>query len=337
MDAVRQALQLPPSVSAVLALKSPTFSTLDKPSQSLSVIPSTPPIAEHKVPAPSHTDTGPSPSKDASHSPSPTSLHGSQLYASKPIHRREGAFLPSVSTVSESASPPDTSTDPSSPLLPTPAETSPAEAEVQIHVITEELRSESPTPSIQDIPPVRLISPPPRDQSLRGGLDVDRDDHWVNISRELTPSPERRKSVDMSTRSASRSRSPPIREHVRSTPSPPPKSFRNSLTNLKRFSTLPRTPSTKSSTGRSSTGRPNSGSNHYSSRTPSPTIHPPVPAPHPRQKIKEQYPSAMFCHEIFTHKSAVERCALYANKINELYMYDCGLGDWVLENRLRGL
>lgn len=83
---------------------------------------------------------------------------------------------------------------------------------------------------------------------------------------------------------------------------------------LKRFSTLPQPPSSIS-------------------RTPSPS---PNPVALPRPKIKSLNPPAMFCAEITSRKSALERCMLYAQKINELYVYDSGLGDWTIETGHRG-
>jgi hypothetical protein len=61
-----------------------------------------------------------------------------------------------------------------------------------------------------------------------------------------------------------------------------------------------------------------------------------LPAPRPRPKIKSRYPSAMYCSEVFSRKTSGERCAIYAQKINQLYMYDSGLGDWIVETRIRG-
>lgn len=131
------------------------------------------------------------------------------------------------------------------------------------------------------------------------------------------------------------------------TPSPPSKSFRNSLTtNLKRFSSLPRTPSSSSRSSRSS--RRFSGGAQPSSRDPSPLeppqlslsapvpFHLPPPQPQSRLKIKSHYPSAMYCAEVFSRKTSGERCVIYAQKINELYMYDSGLGDWIIETKIRG-
>lgn len=60
-----------------------------------------------------------------------------------------------------------------------------------------------------------------------------------------------------------------------------------------------------------------------------------------RQKVVVQWPSAMFCNKIHgtagkKKLTSSEKCAIYAQKINELYMYDCGLTEWVVETRLRG-
>lgn len=59
-----------------------------------------------------------------------------------------------------------------------------------------------------------------------------------------------------------------------------------------------------------------------------------------RQKVVVQWPSAMFCNEIHAggrkKLSSSEKCAIYARKINELYMYDCGLTEWTVEMRFRG-
>jgi hypothetical protein len=126
--------------------------------------------------------------------------------------------------------------------------------------------------------------------------------------------------------------------------SPPPRSFRNSLTmNIKRFSTLPRTPSLSSRSSKSS-HRLSAGA-QLSARSPSPVepiqlpLSAPVPfssPPRPRHKIRSHYPSAMYCSEVFSRKTAGERCSAYAQKINQLYVYDSGLGDWIIETKIRG-
>jgi hypothetical protein len=43
----------------------------------------------------------------------------------------------------------------------------------------------------------------------------------------------------------------------------------------------------------------------------------------------------MYCHEVQSQRSAQERCFIYAQKINELYICDCGLSDWVVEATFR--
>lgn len=182
-----------------------------------------------------------------------------------------------------------------------------------------------------DVPPLTTIHPPPRMENLRPGLELPRDDNCPGIIPDPIPSPDeaRRMSADFSPRTASRSRSPPYInwEYTGRTPSPPPKSFRHTVTaNLKRFSSLPRTPSYKSYGGSSSNGQ--------ASRTPSVSSLPPLPPP--RRKIISQSPSAMFYMDVIAKKTTMERCIGYAQKINELYIYDCGLSDWVMDAQSKG-
>ncbi|TFK55866.1 hypothetical protein OE88DRAFT_1767163 [Heliocybe sulcata] len=94
--------------------------------------------------------------------------------------------------------------------------------------------------------------------------------------------------------------------------------------NLKRFSSLPRTPSGASG-GHSSSAA--------STRTPSP--HRPA-QPAFRPKITSKWPNAMYYGDVVTRKSALERALGYAHKINDLAMHDCGLGAWVLAKRHPG-
>ncbi|KAK0230601.1 hypothetical protein IW262DRAFT_413917 [Armillaria fumosa] len=136
-----------------------------------------------------------------------------------------------------------------------------------------------------------VIQPPPRNDSLP------EDREWVSV----TPPPSKKRvSAELSISSG---------DDLPPTPSPPPKSLRNSLSRGLRRMSLPRTPS----------------------RTPSP----PQLSPSPRPKIKALYPSAMYCSELSAKLTTLERCALYTAKINELALYDCGLGDWLFEARIR--
>ncbi|KAF9452187.1 hypothetical protein P691DRAFT_795402 [Macrolepiota fuliginosa MF-IS2] len=272
-EALKQALQLPSSVSAALATQSPT-----KSKESLAQDP-----------------------KASSYSMIPPASS---------FHRREGAFPPSSSASYVGSE---------------------RDATEKRPVILVPERSDS-----GDVPQVTVVSepPPPPSPILESAAeDEDEDLHprtprhcqegsnenWVNISRVSSPSP-RGGGID---REASRTPS--------EAPSPPPKSFRNSLTTgLKRLSSrsLPRTPTPSPSV--------------YSAPLPTPTmhgVHGQAQAKPVRQKIVMQWPSAMFCNEIHAGRKRLntsERCAIYAQKINELYAYDCGLTEWVLEMRFRG-
>ncbi|KAG7449387.1 uncharacterized protein BT62DRAFT_917947 [Guyanagaster necrorhizus] len=138
-----------------------------------------------------------------------------------------------------------------------------------------------------------VIQPPPRNDSLP------EDREWVSV----TPPPSKKRvSAELSISSG---------EDLPPTPSPPPKSLRNSLTRGLRRISLPRS---------------------SPSRTPSPPQLSPRP---PQIKIKDLYPSAMYCSEFSPNLTTLERCALYTTKINELALYDCGLTDWLFEARLR--
>ncbi|KAI0265127.1 hypothetical protein BC834DRAFT_195885 [Gloeopeniophorella convolvens] len=100
--------------------------------------------------------------------------------------------------------------------------------------------------------------------------------------------------------------------------SPPQAAPRGVLTNLKRYSSLPRTPSVRSAT-RST----------LVSRSPS-------PEPPPRPRIRARSPDALRFRDVLMKRTALERALGYAQKINELAQYDCGLGDWVVATKERG-
>lgn len=102
---------------------------------------------------------------------------------------------------------------------------------------------------------------------------------------------------------------------------PSPFSRRGVLTNLKRYSSLPRTPSTRSPRS------PRMSIYTQSSSSPdSPS----------RPRIRARSPDAMQFKDVLAKKTSLERAIGYANKINELYLYDCGLGDWVSSMKERG-
>jgi hypothetical protein len=97
------------------------------------------------------------------------------------------------------------------------------------------------------------------------------------------------------------------------------------LMSLKRFSTGPQTPSLMSMSlfvnGETKV-----------SRSPSPSL-PPIPV---RPKIISRWPAAMQFKDVLAHRNPLDRSIGYANKINELALYDCGLGDWVNNVKNKG-
>lgn len=196
----------------------------------------------------------------------------------------------------------------------------------------------------------RELSPSCSDMSTPGtNVNVDEKDNNAGINRELSDSPSE-------------------------APSLPPKNFRNSLTTgLKRFSTrsLPRTPSVSSGSRRSPSVISKRFSNQSENQAsfgsggldlPSPSIRSAPLSPHPassdlhassagvdvykrqqaravRRRVVRQWPSAMNCNELHGRGNKLtssEKCAIYRRKINELYMYDCGLSGWVEEMKFRG-
>jgi hypothetical protein len=282
MEIVKQALQLPPSVSAILSSKLPEI-------QSLKV------------------------NKDVREGSSQSlSCKDSHVSATQSVHRREGAFSPALV---------DEESETSAPSIHSPP--------VLVHVpkVKEEVVNQPPQLETNDIPPVSIDDiPAVTIDKVPAPPATDSGHSWVDIERELSPSPEGQTNAPLAH---SRRDSSPA-DSSSMAPSPPPKSLRNSLTtNLKRFSSLPRTPSLSSKSNR----RSSSGTS-YSSRTPSPSIHL-VLQPH-RPKIRSRDPAALFCHEVSSQRTPMERCVIYATKINELYLYDCGLSDWVVEMKNRG-
>ncbi|EIW76094.1 hypothetical protein CONPUDRAFT_110749 [Coniophora puteana RWD-64-598 SS2] len=112
----------------------------------------------------------------------------------------------------------------------------------------------------------------------------------------------------------------------------------NSQWHRKQNSTLPRTPSFASISNRLSVAGSSSGKR--SSRTPSPSPNSfweriaPRQVP-PSRKIPCAWPAAMQFADVLDRPSALGRSIGYAEKINELYHYDCGLGDWIVDTKAR--
>ncbi|KAJ7095112.1 hypothetical protein B0H15DRAFT_774997 [Mycena belliarum] len=236
-------------------------------------------------------------------------------------HRREGAFSPSTISTTPSTSPSDYS-----PTTAHPGRT----IDGLLPSLSDGSKSPSSVSSSAVASPI-VIPAPPRLESLPEHAA----ESWTYVSRDLTASPSSDGHVSQDR--VSWESYSPRRSQEGNTGG---QGFKASLTsNLKRFSSLPRTPSpsSKSLTRSSSTRSPG--------RTPSvsPSVKPvalpsgaspPIQMPR-RRKIIAQYPAALFCADIASRKSAAERCSMYARKINELYTYDCGLGDWVLDARFK--
>ncbi|CAL1702154.1 unnamed protein product [Somion occarium] len=302
IEALKESLQLPESVSVVLASRSSSRNVVTRQRQDSELS-----DASH------YTDENESKSADESHH------HAKRT---KSIHRREGAFPPSSSSVS-----------PSLPL---------ADSDQNRQSYSEDVNP--PTLLSETI----RLCPEPADITSGEGREatapsLHREPSWVSLRQEMNriASPN---GGSASSESASIRRSMPKSPSVMSSsPPPPPKhdswqggefastskpgnSLKVTLSNLKRFSALPRTPSFTSLSVASRSQR---------SRTPSPS-YPRNIMRSPKPRIKTRYPAALQCQDIVGKKNASERIRLYADRINELAMYDCGLGDWVMTMKLRG-
>ncbi|TBU42134.1 hypothetical protein BD309DRAFT_1081608 [Dichomitus squalens] len=324
IDAIKEALQLPQSVSAKLAARTP----LDVDKQ----------LGREQ--SPSRADSSrETQSEESTYSEEPES--SVRLVSSKPVHVREGAFPPSkiISTPSGKAS---------AQLISAVSEEQPASSDLETRpfVVIEQEEPEDE---------------PREPEARRPGIELRRESSWVSLSQEATlrPSSPNGKSTMLPILSVSRSPSfvsaASSSSSVSHLPSLPPKSIRNgsddekrdsalapssfkALTNfnLKRFSSLPRTPSRSSrSSKRSSSPDP-----HRSLSPPPPPSHdyqhtpiliesPPRRRIIPKVKYSHFWPPAMNAADIVVLRSSRERAKGYAMKINELSMYDCGLREWL--------
>lgn len=198
-----------------------------------------------------------------------------------------------------------------------------------------------------DVPPPTVVEPPRGHEGRNGGkgLEIRRTDNLpLNLSRSLSPEQPRADplpSSPCSDESAVQGWVDPDKTHTRLDEAVPPvpakndlpyldtKSLKNAL-NIKRFSSLPRTPSLMS------LNRPSLGSKR-SSGIPSPSVAHSVSKPKPpMRRTKSTHPPAMYFADVAVKRTALERSIGYAHKINELYNCDCGLGDWIAETRYKG-
>lgn len=249
----------------------------------------------------------------------------------KSIHRREGAFPPSSSST---VAPTHSDQSPTLPLTDSD----------QNRQSSEEVAS-----SAQPSETIRLCAKSPSsiaedDDDNETKPQLRRQPSWVSIGDESKHIASSSILSDEPSIRRSTSRSPSF---VSSIPPPPPKheseptsdsgehilskagnSLKATFSNLKRFSALPRTPS--------STNISTVSSGHGHSLQPSPSM-PPAPVRRsPKPRIRNRNPAALQFQEIAGKKLASERLKLYVDKINDLSRHDTGLGEWVTSMKVRG-
>ena len=178
----------------------------------------------------------------------------------------------------------------------------------------------------------RPLSTEPTQRTSPPKVDHAKFDQWLKENAQFGTGDFRRRGVSLDDPIRSgldQPKSPLSADHlsVEQPPEPPLKGLRRSLTTkVKRFSSISRAASLSSkSTNRSSQDT------RRSSRTPSPLAHyaTPTTTSSSHNKIISMNPTALFCHEVVGQTTTLQRCYIYANKINELSMYDCGLSSWI--------
>ncbi|KAJ3532175.1 hypothetical protein NM688_g7462 [Phlebia brevispora] len=297
IDALKEALQLPKSVSAVLASRS--NSRLGKSPNSE--------VMENQASDSSTSEaSSPGPSSGAKRSTS--------------IHRREGAFSPSDSSATPDTSPQIDLSEPDS------VATRPRSSH-SLHTLMGSIVSSEPEIVEED---------PGRDRIFGWKLHRESSWVSLKHESNRASSPNGKPHASPDRRSLSSSPSPlPPPKTGKGTgtdepwsPSVSSNPFKATLNNLKRFSALPRTPSQMSlrSAKRASA--------NHSSRTPSPS-HISSPRVTFQHRIVNAWPEAMQYRDIVALKSRQERSAAYARKIKEFTMYDSGLKDWIIATQAK--
>ena len=225
-----------------------------------------------------------------------------------PVHQREGAFPPSK-------------------ILVTPAERQHSLPDKSISVVPEvpakDELPESPT-AIPDSTPAITVQPAKDEPapSTARPPELRSETSWIsnsNDSSHVSSEGSRHAFEDARPRALNRSSSS-IKESTTGDSPSEPKRKGGILTNLKRYSSLPRPPP--------------------STKSPRTSVFPRTPSPPPRSplkpRIRARSPDALRFKDILNKRSALERATAYANKINELSMYDCGLSDWVTTTKEKG-
>ncbi|KAF8484488.1 hypothetical protein DFH94DRAFT_234896 [Russula ochroleuca] len=216
-------------------------------------------------------------------------------------HAREGAFPPST-------------------ILATPAERNHSLPDKSIRLVPEvPSKDQLPDPptDILDSTPAITVQPAkdaPSPSTARSP-ELRRESSWISNSNDSShiSSESSRHAFEDARPQEGGSYSSTRDSATEDSPSEP-KRKGGILTNLKRYSSLPRPPSMRSQRLSIFT------------RTPPP----------PKPRIRARSPDAMRCKDILNKRSALERATAYAHKINELSMYDCGLGDWVTSTKEKG-
>ncbi|KAG0705413.1 hypothetical protein DFH29DRAFT_276508 [Suillus ampliporus] len=319
IEAVKQALALPPSVTSALKTRvhlmepeegrGATASTNSPPSETVKELAptlSTSPLGSSPL-QPMASQLLPEELKSQSN----TSIQDKKEpeLPQTPAHVREGAFPPSRICTTDSK----LGVSPDETAVPLPRLESMDDLVATVgHAIDDMgiIRS-------SDVPPPTILEPL-RHNENRGnqpGLDIRR------IS--FTPTSPLDENVE-------NERGPEVLPPLPAKNEPPSDARVRSALTMKRFSSLPRTPS-QMSLNQLSTG------SKRSSRTPSPPLvdHAVLRAPPPVQKVRSAWPPAMHFADVVVKKNPFDRSVGYAQKINDLYMYDCGLGDWIVETRYK--
>ncbi|KAG2058930.1 hypothetical protein BDR06DRAFT_994300 [Suillus hirtellus] len=323
MDAVKQALALPPSVAA--ALKTRILLAEPKAERGMITSANSPPLEAMKelVPTSSTSPLGLGPlqpvasesrSEEPKSQPNTSDKENEAEPPQMPAHIREGAFPPSRICASDTKS--NLTVSPGRTIVPLPRHESIDDLVATIgHAIDDMgiIRS-------SDVPPPTVLEPLRHNENRgnRSGLDIRR------ISLTPTSPLDDNDSVESESK-------PEVLPPLPAKNEPQPSDLRvRSALSIKRFSSLPRTPSPVSLTQPSTEIK-------RSSRTPSPSFvgHSVPKALPPVQKVKSAWPPCMHFADVVVKKNTLDRSVGYAQKINELYLYDSGLGDWIVETRYK--
>ncbi|KAG8218439.1 hypothetical protein J3R82DRAFT_4064 [Butyriboletus roseoflavus] len=319
LEAMKQVLQLPSHVAAALRTKYSPPST-EKEATSTS----------------SQKATTMAPPTD-----SPPSSHESFGSDIKPHHVREGAFPPSrlCTLDSEASAHPHEKIATSLPRLDLMDD---LVASIGLAIDDMGIMSSC------DIPPPTIVEPPRGHEGRNGGrgLEIRRADNLpLSPSRSLSserPHVDPLPSLSRSDESAAQGWVDPDKTLTRLEETVPPVPAKNDLPyldtkllknalNIKRFSSLPRTPSLMS------LNRPSPGSKRSSGTPSSSVVHSMSQPKPPVRRTKSTHPPAMYFADVTVKRTALERSVGYAHKINELYNCDCGLGDWIAETKYKAL